>query len=117
MRPFSGVPGSMRPPLCLLFFLIVGPAFVFGVFERDLQLINAGTEPIYAVRIAQHGSGIWSEDLLASTAVVDVGEVQSIRVGLQGTCWYDIRLEYRDGHADEVDDVDLCSANRLFLKH
>jgi hypothetical protein len=95
---------------------VCAPARSAGI-QRSLYVINAGTEPVYAMRIGHRASGAWSDDLLGSTDVVDVGEAQRVSVDLQDTCWYDVRFEYGDGHAEEVDDVDLCSANKLFLKH
>lgn len=83
---------------------------------RALDFINAGTQPIYAIRVGHHTTGAWSEDLLGPANVVDVGDAQHMRVRLTDTCWYDIRFEYGDGAAGELDDVDLCSARRVFLK-
>lgn len=83
---------------------------------RVLDFINAATQPIYAIRIGPHGTAAWSDDLLGPTTVVDVGDAQPVRVDLRDTCWYDIRFEYQDRVAGELDDVDLCSATRVFLK-
>lgn len=94
---------------------VFGPARAAGL-NRALEFINAGTQPVYAIRIGHHANGTWSEDLLGSTQVVDVGDAQRLRVQLQDTCWYDVRFEHRDGSAAEVDDVDLCSATRVFLR-
>lgn len=85
--------------------------------QRSLYVINAGSEPVYAIRIGHRSSGVWSDDLLGSTNVVDVGDARRVSVDLQDTCWYDVRFEYGDGHSEELDDVDLCSATKLFLKH
>lgn len=83
---------------------------------RALDFINAASLPVYAIRIGHHATGAWSDDLLGPTGVVDVGDSQRLQVHLQDTCWYDIRFEYRDRPAGELDDVDLCSATRVFLK-
>lgn len=83
---------------------------------RALDFINVGTQPVYAIRIGHRSTGTWSDDLLGPSSVVDVGDAQRVRVRLQETCWYDVRFEYRDGPAGELHDVDLCSANRVFLK-
>jgi hypothetical protein len=88
-----------------------------AVVQRSLYVINAGTEPVYAIRIGHRASGAWSDDLLSFTDVVDVGDAQRVNVDLQDTCWYDVRLEYGDGHSDEIDDIDLCSVSKLLLKH
>lgn len=114
----------MRPPYCVLLFLILGPAFGLPVFasataapaQRAVTFINAGTEPIYAIRIGHRAAQTWSEDLLGPTSIVDVGDGQTLHVHLQDTCWYDVRFEYRGTPAGELDDVDLCSATRVFLK-
>lgn len=114
----------MRPPYCVLLFLILGPAFALAVFasapaaqsRRAVTFINAGTEPIYAIRIGHHAAAAWSEDLLGPTSIVDVGDGQTLRVDLHDTCWYDVRFEYRGTPAGELDNVDLCSATRVFLK-
>jgi len=114
----------MRPPYRVLLFLILGPAFALAVFasapaaqpRRAVTFINAGTEPIYAIRMGHHAAGTWSEDLLGPTSVVDVGEGQTLSVELRDTCWYDVRFEYRAAPARELDNVDLCSAIRVFLK-
>lgn len=115
----------MRPPYRFLLFLILGPALGLGVCDaapgssaaRSLYFVNAGTEPVYAIRIGHRSTGTWGDDLLGSTQVVEVGEGQRVSVELQDTCWYDLRLEYGDGHTNEMDDVDLCSVTRVFLKH
>lgn len=114
----------MRLPRCVLLFLILGPAFALSVFasapatpaRRAVTFINAGTEPIYAIRIGHHAAPAWSEDLLGPTGIVDVGDGQTLSVHLEGTCWYDVRFEYRGTPAGELDNVDLCSATRVFLK-
>lgn len=114
----------MRPPPRSLLFLIVGPAFALPVFTaaaaapapRTLNFVNAGTQPVYAIRIGHRASGAWSEDLLGPTDVVEIGDAHDVRVPLQETCWYDIRFEYGDGASGELDDVDLCSVRRVFLK-
>lgn len=109
-------------PLCV--FLLVGPVLRLGVFTpaadpmlRTLQVVNAGAEPVYSVRVGHHATGEWSADLLDATQVIDVGDGRPLRISLEQTCWYDIRAEYRDGHVEEVDGLDLCTAGRLFLKH
>lgn len=115
----------MRPPYRSWLFLILGPALALAVcapawsagLQRSLYFINAGTEPVYAIRIGHRSTGAWSDDLLGSTNVVDVGDAQRVSVDLQDTCWYDVRFEYGDGHSDEVDDLDLCTATKIFLKH
>lgn len=84
--------------------------------QRSLDIINAGIQPVYAIRIGHRATGTWSADLLGPTGVVDVGAEQSVRVQLQDTCWYDVRFRYRDGRGGELDDVDLCSAVHVFLK-
>ncbi len=114
----------MRAPYRCLLFLLLGPALTLPVFgfaraaraQRTLAFINAGAEPVYAIRIGHHETGAWSEDLLGSTDVVDVGDAQNVRVDLGGTCWYDVRFEHRGGAAQEIDGVDLCSVTRIFLK-
>jgi hypothetical protein len=114
----------MRPPRRSWLLLFLGPAFAVSVCSvapaaprlRTLAFINEGTQPVYAIRIGHRASGAWSADLLGPADVVDVGDAQRLRVELADTCWYDVRFEYRDGVAGELDDVDLCSANRVFLK-
>lgn len=83
---------------------------------RALDFINEAALPVYAIHIGHRASGAWSADLLGPADVVDVGDSQRVQVRLQDTCWYDIRFEYRDRPAGELDDVDLCSATRVFLK-
>ena len=115
----------MRSPYRFVLFLIVGPALALGVCkaarsapeQRSLSIVNAGTEPVYAIRIGHRATGSWSADLLGSTQVVDVGESQRVKIELRDTCWYDVRFEYGDGHTGEMDGLDLCSATRLFVKH
>lgn len=93
----------MRPPSCVLLFLILGPAFALAVFagaqaaqsKRAVTFVNAGAEPLYAIRIGHSAAGAWSEDLLGSTDVLDAGEARRLNAELQGTCWYDVRFEYR----------------------
>lgn len=114
----------MRP---LRLFLSIGPAATLAVCSasvafagesvRVLTIVNAGTEPVYALRIGHRGEKQWSEDLLLPSDVIDVGELHSVRVRFTGTCWYDVRAEYGDGHAREIDDVDLCAVKRLTLDH
>lgn len=112
----------MRPPPRSWLFLILGPALAVPVCTaaapelRPLDFINAGTQPVYAIRIGHRATGTWSGDLLGPTQVVDVGDAQRISVPLAQSCWYDVQFDYRDGVAGEVDDVDLCSASRVFLK-
>lgn len=114
----------MRPPPRSLLFLLLGPALALPVFTsaapapalRALDFINAGTQPVYAIRVGHHATGDWSADLLGPTEVVDVGDSQHVRVPLRETCWYDVRFEYGNGASGELDDVDLCSARRVFLK-
>ena len=116
---------SMRLPNRPLFFLILGPALASSVCavawgataQRILYFVNAGTEPVYAIRIGHRAAGSWSEDLLAATQVIGVGDARRVSVDLHESCRYDVRLEYGDGHTDELDDVDLCAAPRVFLKH
>jgi hypothetical protein len=106
-------------------FFILGPALAAAVCVpcpaasavRSLYVVNAGTQPVYAIRIGHRATGIWSDDLLSPTEIVDVGDSRRVHVTLADTCWYDIRFEYGDGYSDELDDVDLCSATPLFLKH
>jgi hypothetical protein len=81
-----------------------------------LEFVNAATEPVYAIRIGHRAAGTWSEDLLGPAQVVEVGEAERVSVRLVGTCWYDVRFQFSDGHAAELDDVDLCSATRLFVR-
>lgn len=114
----------MRPPPRSLLFLLLGPALALPVFTaaaaapalRALDFINAATQPVYAIRIGHRATGEWSDDLLGPTEVVEIGDAQHLRVQLADTCWYDIRFEYGDGASGELDDVDLCSARRVFLK-
>jgi hypothetical protein len=111
-------------PLFVLFFLILEPAAALAVFARagatplarTLHFINAGTQPVYAIRVGRRAGQAWSDDLLASNEVIDVGEEHAVRVPLGGGCRYDVRFEYRGGAAGEVDNVDLCTVNRVFLK-
>lgn len=114
----------MRPPYRYLLFLFLGPVAAAAVCasapaataDRSLYFVNAGSETIYAIRIGHRATGVWSDDLLAMTEVVDIGDSRRVRVSLQDTCWYDVRFEYSDGHSGELDNVDLCSASRIFLK-
>lgn len=109
--------------LPLWFLLSIGPAPAAPVFTpaplvRTLSVVNAGSEPVYALRVGHHANGEWSPDLLSPTQIIDVGDARAIRVPLEQTCWYDIRAEYRDGHEEELHDLDLCTRGRqLFLKH
>lgn len=114
----------MRPPRRSWLFLLLGPAFAVPVFSaalaapqlRTVYFINEATQPVYAIHIGHRSTGAWSADLLGPADVVDVGDAQRLRVPLAGTCWYDVQFNYRDGVAGELDDVDLCSASRIFLK-
>lgn len=114
----------MRPPQRSLLFFFLGPALWLPVFTaaraapevRTVDFINAGTQPVYALRVGHRATGEWSDDLLGPTEVVEIGDGDHVRVRLADTCWYDIRFEYGDGAAGELDDVDLCSASRVFLK-
>ena len=115
------LPFCWRTAFC---FLLLGPVLALAVFgpaaaapqQRTVAFINAGTEPIFVIRIGHHATRAWSEDLLGSTNVVDVGDFRSLRVSLTQTCWYDVQFAYRGGAPREIDNVDLCSATHLFLK-
>ena len=111
----------MRSPLRVLLFLLLGPGcavpvFAAGSLERHVEFVNATDQPVYAIRIGHRATGDWSGDLLGPTQVVDVGESRPVAVRLSESCWYDVRYEYRGGRAEELDDVDLCSATRVFLR-
>ncbi len=94
---------------------VFGPAAA-APQQRTVAFINAGTEPIFVIRIGHHATGAWSEDLLGSANVVDVGDSENLHVLLTQTCWYDVQFAYRGRAPEEIDNVDLCSATRLFLK-
>jgi hypothetical protein len=79
--------------------------------------LNAGSEPVYTLRTGHRESGQWSDDLLAATQVIDVGEGQRVRIALSGTCLHDVRAEYRDGHSEERDGLDLCRSRRVVFDH
>lgn len=94
---------------------------VFGLAHaagerRSIEFINAATEPVYAIRVGHHAEDIWSKDLLGPMRVIEIGDTQRLPVRLQDTCWYDVRYRYGDGRAREIDNVDLCSAHRVFLR-
>src|SRR5690348_16681390 len=75
LQTSPGVRGSMHP-LCV--FLLLGPVLRLGVFTpaasllRTVQVINAGTEPVYSVRVGHRVTGQWSADLLDATHIIDV---------------------------------------------
>jgi hypothetical protein len=113
----------MRP---LLLFLLIGPIAALGVFTRGavggesvrtVLFINAGSEPIYVIRAGHRDASQWSDDLLGATEIIDVGTGERVRVPLSVTCFYDVRAEYRDGHSQERDGLDLCASRRIVLDH
>lgn len=50
---------------------------------RALDFVNAGTQPVYAIRVGHHVTGAWSDDLLGPMDVVDVGDAQHVQVRLE----------------------------------
>lgn len=100
----------------LVIALLLTGAPAPGRLARTLDVVNAGSETIYALRIGHRLSGEWSDDVL-DFQVIDVGTQRRLPVLLESTCWYDVQASYRDGHVAEIDDVDLCKPHRIFLTH
>lgn len=100
----------------LVFALLLADAAAPDLLPSTLDVVNAGSETVYSLRIGHRSSGEWSDDVLNSQ-VIDVGTQRRLPVMLQSTCLYDVQASYRDGHVAEIDDVDLCKPHRIFLTH
>lgn len=110
----------MRLAIAILFLQLQFGSGVFasppsGQLHRSISFVNAGSRPIFSLRIGHAALKHWGHDLLGPTGVIAIGESRRISLRLVATCWYDVRAQYRNGHFVQLRDVDLCRARRLFL--
>lgn len=82
-----------------------------------ILILNEGEEPIYSLALAQAG-GDFGSDLLGPADVVEIGEGRWVRIPAgRGSCYYDMRASYRDGHTADRKRVNLCVTERIVFAH
>jgi len=87
-----------------------------GLQTRAILVVNGGNEAIFSLRLGHASTDppVWSADLLPFDGVIDVSEGRDVTVPVDpAACTADLQATYKDGHAIVVQDVDLCTADRV----
>ena len=103
----------MRFLILAFFVLLTGVAGS----ARQIMIFNYGDEPIFWVSVGHVQTAQWSEDVLPSNDVIDVGEGKTVSVPVGSDCIYDLRAKYHDGDTVELSGIDLCTATSVRFEH
>ena len=95
-------------------FALSAPA---GSAGRQITIFNYGDEPIFWVSVGHAQTALWSDDVLPSNDVIDVGSGQDVTVPVDRQCVYDIRAKYHDGDTVDLTGVDLCRVSSIRFDH
>jgi hypothetical protein len=95
-----------------------------GSRAADLQthtilVVNEGNEAIFGLRLGhQADPPVWSADMLPFDRVIEVSEGRDITVSVDpADCTADLQATYKDEHVVVVQNVDLCTADRVNFEH
>jgi hypothetical protein len=87
-------------------------------WSRNFTLVNNTPEYIVNLWSSPDNSGDWGERF--SGVNVSPGERQRMAFGEggdyeSGTCWMDIRIEFRDGNTAHWNNIDLCKTDTFTI--
>lgn len=82
---------------------------------EDFTLHNHTVHVIKSLAVSPTGENRWSEDILGQDILDDHTDLIVKFPREDGTCKWDVRVEFRNGTTAQVRNVDLCSGRDVFI--
>lgn len=83
--------------------------------NQDVTLHNHTVHIIKSLAVSPTGENRWSEDILGQDILDDHTDLIVKFPREDGTCKWDVRVEFRNGTTAQVRNVDLCSGSDVFI--
>lgn len=82
---------------------------------QDFAVVNQGGNAIWYIQVRANYEQGWPTDVLGDDVLMPGEQVEILMSGYQNHCFFDVRIEDNNDHAETFTDVNLCEVGYVYF--